>query len=356
MTLSKPEYSAVVYKITEALDIAKSESLIRNVIAFCNRKQIPSLRSKYQDIHSLTDYLANLYIKQISQIDEPEESHIDLKQIKLEAKTIATTPEAKTVSVYIDSRYRDKTMYSPDTMIRQFDYSIAENSGSTRIPGQISVNGRLSNVSSFEIVKIILPYKQSYQRLNPLRNINLSFLNLSANAIINPVSTHHFSFDYDIASYNTDMVVLNPKSNSREFKFNPPLRTLDQLRIQFLDPYEPIQFEADVLEVDSVYYTFVDGRIQFSKDHGLKTGDVIRISKFSTLNSTNNTHKEIVKQIHNSRGISITVLNSNTISTGIDFSQIADIADHDNNNPEIEVLSRGFRFELKINYTSSDNY
>ncbi len=350
--MDRSEFISVINKVADALQVARSEQLVKNVISFCKSKDLRLFKSRYSSSDELTSALSSMYLEHINDTDEPmPDSHLDLSKIAMEGSAELISPKDKCVSVFLDSRHRDKSSYTPGQKIKLFEYFVNQNSGSNRTPGQVSVNGKLSNIKSFELQRMAIPYPTHLQNLNTGKTITLLFTNLSANSVINPISYHHFSFTYQVSSYDDQVIILNPMDKKKVFEFNPPLRTLDRLSLQFSDPYEPIEFDPDVIIPSSVNYVNSDGRIDFATEHGLSDGDVIVISNFYTTDDLS--YATILSSIMNKRGLQISIIDNYSIAINVNLSLLSDVAIPDM-IPNIEVISRTFRFDLKIKYHASE--
>lgn len=350
--MNKEQYNKIIRLVAYELKEDITEQLVQNVVCYCKTKNLKAIEKQTKTEDEFCNMLSDMYINYIKGNDDYQTKTLDVKQHISNADANIFKTDEHTIEVFIDSHFRDISNYTNGQTINRFDYIISSNLGSTRIPGHLQVNGKPTNIASFEICDLAIPYSADLQALNPNNIITLAFTNLSANSIINSVANHHFTFNYSVASYNPNIVILNPSSQPKKFIFNPPLRTLDNLNIQFLDPYDAIPFAADLLNSSAVDYINTDGRISFASAHGLSTNDVIRIRSFTTTNDS--AYTSILSQILNSRGIKITKINSTTISTGIDFSQLATVAIV-GMLPVIEVVSRGFRFAMKIKYISNED-
>jgi hypothetical protein len=208
----------------------------------------------------------------------------------------------------------------------------------------------LINITSFEVGKIILPYNSNLGALNFSQEITLSFTNIVGNSVHTANESFHFKFNYTVAPYNNNLIILEPFNVLKPvFTFNPPLRTLDRLSIQFNDPYYPISFNVDRMTPSSFDYSNSAGLIHFPKPHNLITNDII-IIKGLTTNSNNDFN--ILQQINNPKGVKVTVVDSYSITISIDFTTI--VAPDVSSLPLIIFYSKTFRFPLIINYTSNE--
>jgi hypothetical protein len=188
----------------------------------------------------------------------------------------------------------------------------------------------------------VLPYTAALRASNFTNEITLSFNAIRSNGILAHDNTYHFVFTYTVR--NDSLVELTPINEY--CKFSPPLRFVDDLSLRFSDPIVPIEFNVDRMYASSINYLSSDGRITFASAHNLTTGDVVIVRSLTTLDDAKNTN--ILSRIHSARGMPITVINSTTISIGIDFSLI-DQPDT-NSKPLVVFYSNTFRFPLEIGY------
>ena len=348
--MDKEGYSKIIRGVCDYFQIDRpDETIVKNVIAFVKGKNLNYLKQQYKTNDELCDALSMFYIEHINEDD----SHIKTLTPNIDPITDNFYKNNEhSVNILIDSRNRNLSNYTYGTSVNEFHFNLVPKSNTSINQGSIQVNNDLVNITSFEISnRIILPYKQSLSELNYSQEITLSFINLTANSINSSDGFFHFKFHYETSSFNEDVIIMEPSTCALRYEFNPPLRSLDDLSIRFNDPYYPINFYADRLNVSSVNYVNSDGRFNFDSPHNLSTGDVIVINNFHTLNDSK--YNTLLNQIGNKKGVKITVIDDHIISTGINFNNFGSDADS-NMKPDILVYSNTFRFPLTINYISNN--
>ncbi len=348
--MNKEGYAKIIRGVCDHFDLDRpDETIINNVIRFVKTRNLNSLQQMYNTDALLCDALIQLYINYISD----DNSHIKTLVPNIDPITdnVYKTNE-RSVNILIDSRNRNLSNYTPGSTVSDFHFNLVPKSSSGVNQGSIQVNNELVNITSFEVSnRIILPYKQSLAELNYSQEITLTFLNLTSNSINSSDGYFHFKFHYETSSFNDNVIVMEPSTCALRYEFNPPLRSLDDISIRFNDPYYPINFYPDRLNVSSVNYVSTDGRLNFDAPHGLLNNDVIIINNFTTLNDSK--YNTLLNAIKHKKGIKITVIDDYIISTGINFNSFGADADH-NMKPDILVYSNTFRFPLTINYISNN--
>jgi hypothetical protein len=342
--MKSEDYSIIIRRIITILNIPiPNETLIRNVSKFINNFNYDNLINELSK-DELYNYIVEEYINSIKNNNE----NINYKEYKplLDVKTDdILVPKHHYTHILIDSRYRNITN-SENTYINKFEYVILPKSNNVDPVGKIFSFSNLVNIIQFKIGSIILPYSEELALLNYSREITLSFTNLNGNSIITN-TPFHFKFNYSKCDYNNNLIQLIP--TIKKFRFNPPLRSLDSLAVQFNDPFLPIMFDSDRMYPSSINYIATDGRIIFSNKHKLNTDDIIIINQFNTNDDIIN--QNIINQITNKKGVKITKINDYIISTNIDFSSI--ILPDNSFLPEIIFQSKTFRFPIIIKYKTN---
>lgn len=355
------DYAAVIKLISTKLSIQPDETLIRNATIYCRQLNHKQLKSKYKVDDDRYAFMAESYIKSITQdLDE-----FDFKEY-LRTKVSKETPDissslkniepltnwigtrmpiisSKSMSVYIDSRVRNVSLHSSGS-ITDFGFSLVPRQSRAEIgDGRVQVRVMPSQITYFKIGKLILPYDAVLRNRNYANEMTLTFTGMRSNGIIGREDTYHFAFTYKLCD-NTSLVELTPVNDY--CKFNPPLRIVDDLTLRFNDPVFPVSFLNDRLQPSQINYLTADGRITFSTPHSLVDNDIIIVMGLITEDDAANA--SILATINDPRGITITKITDTVISTGIDFTGI--ITPDIDSNPWILFYSRMFRFPLEIGY------
>lgn len=360
------EYATVIKSICSKLgDIVPNDTLIRNVTLYCRSLNYNQLKQLYPKDDEFYEAVVKSYINSISQQEDFDYNEYARKiDNKDSASLIAfdktkklyepltnwvgermPTISSKSMSIYIDSRIRNISSSSLTASITNFGFTLTPRTARSEIgDGTIQVRVMPSQITYFKLGKMILPYGPSLRSRNYSNELTLTFTALRSNGIIARDDTYHFSFTYELSPSNSELIVLHPVNEY--CKFSPPLRVVDDLSLRFNDPLFPIGFNVDRMVPSQINYLSTDGRLTFSSPHNLSTNDVIIIMGLSTHDNASNS--TILSQINDPRGIVITVIDSFTISTGIDFTTIdnPDI----NTIPTIFFYSKMFRFPLEIGY------
>lgn len=353
--MNNQSYTEVINLIGAQLKVpSKDKTLIRNVIAYVKQLDIRRLSMMYPETADLYKAIAQLYCDSIKPVEKFDyERHLKAKLPKKDnSLTIPLTTwsneampmiSVKSMSIYLDSRARNTADSSPTDFVFML---IPRQTRSILGDGRIQVRDMPARITYFKLGKIILPYGLAARSNNFTKEITLTFTALRDNGIIAHNDTYHFAFTYTVV--NDQLVELTPVD--KYCKFSPPLRMVDNLTIRFNDPIYPIAFPIDRLTPASFNYLSSDGRIVFTDNHGLGTGDVIIISGLNTLDNSRN--GSLLTRLHNPRGIAITKINDTTISTGIDFTTIA--SPDTNSLPTLLFYSRMFRFPIEIGHQDID--
>lgn len=347
------DYATVIKTICNRLDISTpDDTLIRNVTAYCKKLNHPHLKQLYADKLSRFDAIVKSYLESIAHSPEQKydlSSHIKQKTKKIEALSTAWIDDrmpivsSKAMSVYIDSRLRNVDSFGET--ITDFVFSLVPRQTRSQIgDGRIQARVMPSQITYMKIGKIILPYSASRRQTNSSREITLTFTAIRSNGILAREDTYHFAFIFEVDSLNSNLVQLTPVQ--KYCKFSPPLRMVDNLSLRFNDPIYPISFSNDRLMPTSFNYLSSDGRIDFVSSHQLTSGDVVIIDGLKTDDDAKNS--TILSQINNPRGHVITVIDANTISIGINFTQIS--SPRLSSKPLVLFYSNMFRFPLEIGY------
>lgn len=363
------DYATIIKTICSNLgDIVPDDTLIRNVTLYCKGLDYSRLKQTYSSKEELQSSIASSYIESIKpqqQFDYTEYVRKNDKKDKQSIQAFETATNAmkplfnwvgdrmpivssKAISVYLDSRLRNISDYQSGSQITDFSFSIVPRLTRAEIgDGRIQVRGLPSQITYFKVGRIILPYKSSLRVRNYTNELTLTFTALRSNGIIAREDTYHFAFTYKLVASNNELVELCPVNEY--CKFNPPLRSIDDISLRFNDPVYPVSFSQDRMRVSAINYQSSDGRITFDTHHGLNTDDVVIVMGLTTQSDASNFN--ILSVINDPRGITITKINDNVISTGIDFTKI-DSPDI-NSKPWIFFYSKMFRFPLEIGYQDS---
>jgi hypothetical protein len=352
--MDKNQYTLIIRDVCEQLKIHNpDDTIVRNIMSFIKSRNLKSLRLKYPKNEDFNEELVSMYLHQYQDKHEDTFNIDDIARNEYKTDLIKDNILASpyhTTQIFIDSINRNAINYNGQD-INKFEFEIVPltTSNETR-PGSIISYSNLINITSFEVGKIILPYNSNLGALNFSQEITLSFTNIVGNSVHTANESFHFKFNYTVAPYNNNLIILEPFNVLKPvFTFNPPLRTLDRLSIQFNDPYYPISFNVDRMTPSSFDYSNSAGLIHFPKPHNLITNDII-IIKGLTTNSNNDFN--ILQQINNPKGVKVTVVDSYSITISIDFTTI--VAPDVSSLPLIIFYSKTFRFPLIINYTSNE--
>ncbi len=356
------DYAIIIKSICSKLDIEEPDTvLIRNVTTYCKSLNHGQLRDQYPEesdryVAIVDNYLASLqstttefdYDKQARKVNKKNKTSLKAKEM-LEPLTEwvgdrMPVVSSKAMSIYIDSRVRNASDVNAST-ITDFNFGLVPRQTRASLgDGRIQVRVMPSQITYFKIGKIVMPYSEALRSRNFTKELTLTFNALRSNGIIAREDTIHFAFTYTVNATNANLVELTPVNEY--CKFNPPLRIVDDISLRFNDPVFPVSFKTDRAIVSSFNYLSSDGRIYFDNPHGLETGEVIIIMGLTTNDDSANV--ALLSVINDPRGIVITKVTDNIVSTGIDFTALK------SPNPDIKPLalfySRMFRFPLEIGY------
>ncbi len=360
------DYAEVIKLVCAQLHIdTPDNTLIRNITLYCKNLNQIRLRERHPINTERYAAMAMAYIKSI-QKDEPFDYNYYLQKKNAPTKETATllanakqTVEpltnwvsermpvisSKAMSVYLDSRVRNTSNDYNKTTITDFGFTLVPRQTRAELgDGRIQVRVMPSQITYFKIGKIILPYDNNMRLRNYMSEMTLTFTALRSNGIIAREDTYHFTFTYQVNQTNNALIELTP--TNEYCKSNPPLRVIDDLSIRFNDPIYPVAFPIDRMQPAQINYLSSDGRIIFDNPHKLDANDVIIVLGLTTNDDASNAN--ILNQINDPKGLVVTIINANIVSTGIDFSQIvsADL----NAKPWILFYSQTFRFPLEIGY------
>lgn len=356
-TFDNADIKQVVYRVCKKLNEPPNDSNVRDVMQFVKRYNISFLKAKIQKKEDLYDHLSDAYTDAIFQKEDEDSRALQstgdfiknelYDESYMKFKNINRTDWANwnVTNVYIDSKYQN--ISNQDRTI--LDFSIVPKSNrSKKQTGSITSYSNLTNITEFEIGEFIIPYTSV---TNYFREITLIFLDIPNNSIESNENSFHFKFTYEPCSFNANLVKLIPYL--KRFRFNPPIKTLDSLRIQFADPYVPIEFNKDRMIPSGIDYSLVVGKFTFSEPHKLVTGDVVLIEGFQSVNSNENI--EILKKINDVRGHVITVINSTSFSIDIAFNTIVNPLLVAFNKPIIYFQSKRIQFPIRIRYINNED-
>jgi hypothetical protein len=349
----KELYKKVIQESSKLLGADQNETFIRNVVSFIKKIKVTDIMSNYPSLDDGCKKIAEMYKDSLNQIYVKQHDHNEfLNKNMNDTPTHSFAPltnwladqsptlTSKTTTIYLDSRYRNNS-YDSGLSIQSFQYSLVPKNmskGNGNVPSRIIPY----NITYFQITKILLPYAGALASRNLTKEINLAFTNLLANSIDTSSRDFHFSFTY--RPYETNWVELVPINSM--YKFYPPLKNVDNLNLQFYDPYEPVQFYPDYMRASQVNYVTSDGRITFPSNHNLSTGDIVIIEEFTTNDDASNV--SILNSICDKRGLLITVINSTVIAINIDLSAI--VSPNSNSKPLVRFLKYTFRIAIEIGY------
>ena len=343
----------VVYRVCKKLNEPPNDSNVRDVLQFIKKYDISFLKTKMEKKEELYDYLSDAYTAAIFQKEDEDNRALQTTgdyikntlydEAYMKFKNINRTDWANwnVTNVYVDSRYQN--ISNQDRTI--LDFSIVPKSNrSKKQTGSITSYSNLSNITEFEVGDFIIPYTSS---TNAFREITLIFLDIPNNSVEANENSFHFKFSYEPCTFNPNLVKLTPYQ--KRFRFNPPIKTLDALRIQFADPYVPIEFEKDRLVPSSIDYG--NNAFHFSEPHGLDTGDVVIIEGFTT--STPNKDVDIIKKINDTRGLVITRITDISFSVTVGLNTIT--SPLVSNKPLVFFQSKRIQFPIRIRYINNED-
>jgi len=344
------EMTAIIQSICNQVHTEPNQSNVRDIMFFIKKKNIKLIREQYPVRDDLVKYITSQYIQKLHPVDSDEleldNSYERVKNIIIDKKYTEFVAMRKydrsnwfTTNIFIDSRYRDTS----STDYSLFKFNIVPKSNSRGVPeGSIISNSNLTNITQIELNSFIIPYKSD---MNHVRNITLTFVALASNSITTNNTYFHFTFNYDICSFNDNLVILRPMKQF--YTFNPPVTNWEDISIRFNDPIEPINFGKDRMVPASITYTN-PMIITFSEDHTLNTSDIVIIEGLTTLDDTSNT--QILNVINNPRGIKVTKINNTDISIDVDGTTINSPGSA---LPTIYFQSKRIAFPLKIHYITN---
>lgn len=353
-TLDTADVKQVVYRVCKKLNEPPNDSNVRDILQFVKRYDISFLKSKIQKKEELYDYIADAYTSAIFQKEDEDSRALQMTgdfikntlydEDYIKFKNINRTDWANwnVTNVYVDSRYQN----SANTDRTILDFAIVPKSNRSKTQsGSITSYSNLTNITEFEIGEFIIPYTSA---TNYFREITMIFLDIPNNSIESNENAFHFKFSYEPCSFNSNLVKLIPYL--KRFRFNPPIKTLDALRIQFADPYTPITFSKDRMIPTSISYTS-PGVFTFGEPHGLLTGDVIIVEQFRTLYPQENI--EIVKKINDPRGHIITVIDPTSFAINVAMATI--INPFTVTLPTVYFQSKRIQFPIRIRYINNED-
>lgn len=358
------EYAKIIKLICLKLEISSPDTtLIRNVTHYCKSLDQSRLKRMYFDEEDRHEAISDLYIQSVTEQTADfdynqylHDSHQHAKKQKQDEEGQLVGPltnwigkrmpviASKSMSICIDSRLRNASN-STSVSITDFGFTLVPRMtrasfGDGRIQSRIAP----SHITYFKVGKVILPYSEVLRSRNFANEITLTFTALRSNGIVSREDTYHFAFTYSIIDSSTNLVQLTPLNEY--CKFEPPLRTLDDLSLRFNDPIFPISFHTDRLIPTNINYMSSDGRITFDIPHFLNNGDVIIVMGLKT--NADAANASLLNTINDPRGIRITKIDDNTIATSIDFTKI--VSQDITSLPTILFFSRTFRMPLEIGY------
>lgn len=240
-------------------------------------------------------------------------------------------------NILIDSRYQN---LANDDRSR-IPFTIVNNT-KTKIPGSgiITSIGLIQDILEIEIFPFSIPYISAAD--NYYKKITMSILELSSISIdAYEDSQFHFMFT---AEKNKNLIDLTPINSV--FRFYKPIAKLIDFTLRFGSPLTPIVFDKDRLYTSSIDYTSNPGKLTFSEDHNLLSGDIIYITNFTS----NNPAKDlsIINEINNKNGHLCTRTNNDEISINVDFELVSS----PNTSLSIEVYfgSKRILMPMRIRY------
>jgi hypothetical protein len=358
-------YATVIKDICVQLRISIPDTnLIRNVTQYCKQLNYDQLKSIYPVDVDLYEFIAESYITSLTaqtksfdytqymrdkaQVSKPTSTDIVSANNIVRPLTSWIGEQmpiisSKSMSVYVDSRMRDVSNDRDRAPITDFTFTLVPRQTRVGIGnGQIQTRIMPSQITFFKVGRIVVPYPLTLRSRNYSNEITLTFIALRSNGIIGSSDTYHFSFTYEPLASNDNLVLLTPVNDY--CKFCPPLRLVDDLSIRFNDPILPLAFAVDRLRPTQFNYVSSDGRIVFDFQHGLSTGDVIIVTGLVAIED----NVELLAKINDPRGLVVTKIDDQMISTGINFSALK--SPDMSSLPWIHVYSRTFRFPLEIGY------
>ncbi len=349
--MDKQDFAAIVQSICARTGVEKpNNTIIRNVIQFCNSRRLKQLKKEYPNKNEFLLAIVEAYISTLR--PEPDFDYNEYviqhnkhsEKIEISSKWLQENlpmDVTKSMSIYIDTRLR--RVYTNGLPITNFEFTLIPR-GMQSILGDGNIQARVmpSQVTYFKLGSLVIPYPLTMRSANYMKEITLTFTALTSNGILANEQTYHFIFTYTVI--NDALVQLIPVN--KYCKFCPPLRLIDDISLRFSDPLVPIAFNADRMVAISLNYLSVDGRITLPSAHNLATGDVVIIQSLTTGDDAANA--TILAQIQNPRGLAITVINPTIIAIGIDFTAI--VSPDITSLPLVIFYSKTFRFPVEIGY------
>ncbi len=348
--MDKQSLAIVVQSICRRMGLDKpTNTIIRNVQQFCNKKILQDIRKEHPDNNEFLLAIVKAYMESIKPQEDFDYETYSKMQIPAVNETIsrtwlqanAPTDVCKSESIYIDTQFR--RVYNSGLPITNFEFNLVPR-GMQSIIGDGNIQTRVmpSQVTYFKLGNITIPYTSTMRTANYMKEITMAFNALSSNGILVNSQTFHFTFTYTVVS--DSLVTLTPIN--KYCKFSPPLRLLDSISFRLSDPLIPISFTTDRMIAASLNYLSADGRITFDTAHNLTTGDVVIVQGLVT--GDNTTDAQVLAQIMNPRGLAITVINPTVIAIGIDFTTIT--TPDPLSLPMVIFFSKTFRFQMEIGY------
>lgn len=346
-------YTDIIRTICERAHVEPTTTIMRNITLYCKKLNLNKIYRDHPDRETFINTITESYfdsLKPLPKFDTQEYLHTTKHSIDKDVSTSwlqsnMPTVASKTMSIYFDTALRG--IANDGTTITNFEFAMVPRTSNVYDNnGIIQTHVLPTHITYFKISSMTIPYSTTMRATNFAKEITLSFNALQTNGLISNNQTIHFVFKYTIISDSlVELTPVNPYC-----KFSPPLRQLDNVSLHMSDPTIPITFAMDRMIASSLNYLSTDGRITFSQAHNLTTGDVVIVQGLTTTNVGENVN--VLSQIHNPRGLVITVINPLIIAIGIDFTTITN--PDTSSKPTVVFYSKTFRFSMEVGHQDID--
>jgi hypothetical protein len=190
----------------------------------------------------------------------------------------------KNTCIPFDSRYRMITSTPPTTPMTNRKQNLIDNILKFQIhdqnvndsAGNIKVNKMPLEIIDMSIGEIYIPVPDDFNL--HYHQVSLLIEELSQQSSIMADGTKfHFLFNVEKINHIGHQLRLTPISPRKKFKFQPPIRNINQITLMFRDPFKIMQYQSDIIlcnieKGSPALFSTIDGN-----DHSLKTGEIIYI-------------------------------------------------------------------------------
>lgn len=207
--------------------------------------------------------------------------------------------------ITLDTRHRDSSYDG----LQSFRWTFLQGSA-VNAAGVVNSLGNVQNLVKMMCTNIRIPLSQTndivftngYKRVSMI----ISELNSQSN-IAQEGWRYHFMFAATLDGNFIDLHAL-PNEHSY-FEFAKPITQLDTFTITFGNPFEPIQFDNDRMNMQIGYVN--PATLTGATAHNLVTGDLVYISSFTTGNT--NIDQSNIQLVNRTNGFNILVVDSFTV-------------------------------------------